>query len=107
MTSNALELISDSTTRERKIEIIQEMTSQRLLNYIKQTSVPDNLAYIVDEITIKRYNRLGSEGMKSTSQEGLSMTFDDDDFLAYKDELDAWIEENTPTNNKRWVLWNA
>lgn len=107
MTNNALELISDATTKERKIEIIQEMTSQRILNYIEQTSVPDSLAYIVDEITIKRFNRLGSEGMKSTSQEGLSMTFDDDDFLAYKDELDAWIEKNTPKNNKKWVLWNA
>lgn len=105
--SNALELIQDSTTPERKLEIIQQMTTQRLLNYISEQEVPKELAYIVDEISIKRFNRLGSEGMSSTTQEGLSMTFEDADFSAFKSELDAWIEANKPQNNKGWVLFNA
>lgn len=107
MTNNALELIQDSTTPERKLEIIQQMTTQRLLNYIGEQEVPQELSYIVDEISIKRFNRLGSEGMSSTSQEGLSMTFEEADFDAFKNELDSWIEQNKPQNNKGWVLYNA
>lgn len=107
MTSKALELIRDSTTDERKLEIIQEMTTQRLLNYIGEQEVPQELSYIVDEISIKRFNRLGSEGMSSTSQEGLSMTFEEADFDAFKADLDAWIEANKPQNNKGWVMYNA
>lgn len=107
MASKALELIRDSTTDERKLEIIQEMTTQRLLNYIGEQEVPKELSYIVDEISIKRFNRLGSEGMSSTSQEGLSMTFEEVDFDAFKADLDAWIEANKPQNNKGWVMYNA
>lgn len=107
MASKALELIRDSTTDERKLEIIQEMTTQRLLNYIGEQEVPQELSYIVDEISIKRFNRLGSEGMSSTSQEGLSMTFEEADFDAFKADLDAWIEANKPQNNKGWVMYNA
>lgn len=107
MASKALELIRDSTTDERKLEIIQEMTTQRLLNYIGEQEVPQELSYIVDEISIKRFNRLGSEGMSSTSQEGLSMTFEEADFDTFKADLDAWIEANKPQNNKGWVMYNA
>lgn len=107
MTSKALELIRDSTTDERKLEIIQEMTTQRLLNYIGEQEVPQELSYIVDEISIKRFNRLGSEGMSSTSQEGLSMTFEEADFDAFKADLDAWIETNNPQNDKGWVMYNT
>lgn len=107
MASNVLELISDATTTERKVEIIEGMVTQKVLNYISQDELPTELEYIVQELTIKRFNRLGSEGMSSTSQEGLSMSWNDDDFSFYKDDLDAWLEENNPENNKRWVLWNA
>lgn len=107
MVSNVLELISDATTTERKVEIIEGMVTQKVLNYISQEELPTELEYIVQELTIKRFNRLGSEGMSSTSQEGLSMSWNDDDFSFYKDDLDAWLEENSPDNNKRWVLWNA
>lgn len=107
MSNHVLELISDSTSTERKVEIIEEMTAQRLLNYINQKEVPATLQHIVDEVTIKRFNRLGSEGMKSTSQEGLSMTFDESDFEEFKDELDAWIAANSPKDSKGWVLYNA
>lgn len=104
MKNNALELIQDSTPLERKLEIIQQMTTQRLLNYIGEQEVPQELSYIVDEISIKRFNRLGSEGMSSTSQEGLSMTFEEADFDDFKNELDDWVEAHKPGADKGWVF---
>lgn len=107
MSSNVQELISDATPSTRKIEIIEQMTAQRLCAYLGTEEVPGELAYILDEMTIKRFNRLGSEGMSSTSQEGLSMTFDDKDLEPFKDDLDAWVDKNKPANKKGWVLFNA
>ena len=33
------------------------------------TEIPEELTYVVEEIVIRRYNRIGSEGMKSESVE--------------------------------------
>ena len=45
--------------------------------------VPSDLSWVIVEVMVKRYNRLGSEGLLSQSAEGLSMTFDSSDFEAY------------------------
>ncbi len=41
------------------------------------TEVPEELDYIIEEIAVRRYNRIGTEGMKSESVEGHSVTFYD------------------------------
>lgn len=47
--------------------------------------VPESLKFIVQEITIRRFNRIGTEGMQSESVEGHSITFYDldDEFKPY------------------------
>lgn len=46
--------------------------------------VPDDLEWIIKEIVIVRYNRLGNEGQKKSSVEGLSATYDQaDDWSKY------------------------
>lgn len=107
MNNATLELISDETSIERKVEIITERTTQRLLNLIGQKEVPSELQYIVDEVTIKRFNRLGNEGMQSSTQEGLAMVFDSSDFAEFKDEIDNWIELNQPSKIKKQVFFYA
>jgi len=39
--------------------------------------IPEHLEFIVEEITVRRFNRLGTEGMQSESVEGHSITFYD------------------------------
>ena len=39
--------------------------------------------FIISEVVILRYNRKGSEGMKSESVDGYSVTYETDDFNAY------------------------
>lgn len=108
MENKILELIKDSTSIERKVEIIQELTSQRLARLLGVSKIPGELEYIVIEISTKRYNRLGSEGFKRHSQEGLSLEFYDSDFDEFKDDIDRWLKENKPSKrNKGWVFFNA
>lgn len=40
--------------------------------------VPDELSYIVSELVVIRYNRIGSEGLTNESVEGYSATYSDD-----------------------------
>lgn len=49
--------------------------------------IPESLDFIVEEITIRRFNRIGTEGMQSESVEGHSITFYDleKEFTPYED----------------------
>lgn len=45
------------------------------LRYLLDKDIPDNLRFIVTEISVMRFNRLGSEGMKSELVEGRRADF--------------------------------
>lgn len=53
--------------------------------------VPEHLEFIVEEITVRRFNRLGTEGMKTESVEGHSVTFYEltDEFVPYQSIIEA------------------
>lgn len=61
--------------------------------------IPEELNYIVEEITVRRFNRLGAEGMQSESVEGHSITFYDlkDEFTPYQDVINAHKADNGVT----------
>lgn len=102
------ELILDSTSFERKIEIIKEITSERLKGILGTDYIPSELNYIVDEVSIKRFNRLGSEGYKTHRQEGLVLEFEESDFDEFADDINRWLDKNKPSQNRKgWVLYNA
>ncbi|WP_339165377.1 phage head-tail connector protein [Siminovitchia sp. FSL W7-1587] len=53
--------------------------------------IPTELHFIVEEISIRRFNRLGAEGMKSESVEGHNTNFYDlkDEFVPYESIIAA------------------
>ncbi|WP_368250914.1 phage head-tail connector protein [Enterococcus sp. 2201sp1_2201st1_B8_2201SCRN_220225] len=78
---------------DKKLEVIERRTTERLksiLGLSATTEVPAEFESIVYEVTLKRFNRIGNEGMASYSQEGLSMTFPDSDFAEYANELETF-----------------
>lgn len=58
--------------------------------------IPSHLEYIVEEITVRRFNRLGTEGMQSESVEGHSVTFYDlsKEFTPYESIIDSEKEDD-------------
>lgn len=52
--------------------------------------IPEPLEFIVEEITIRRFNRIGTEGAKSESVEGHTITFYEleKEFVPYEDIID-------------------
>lgn len=78
---------------EEQLEVIETWTKERLCIILNVSEVPQSLSYIVKEVSLKRWNRIGNEGMQSFSQEGLSMTFPESDFDEYRNEIEEWKDQ--------------
>ena len=70
--------------------IIDDVTTNRLKTLLDVEEVPTELEDIVTEVSIVRYNKIGSEGVTSHSVEGETMSFSDNDFKGYLDDIEAW-----------------
>lgn len=85
-----------------KIEIIIDSVANRLKNLLGGVSIiPQQLMYIVTEVSVIRFNRIGSEGMSSHSVEGESISFSDNDFVGFMDEIEAYLDEQKGTKRGR------
>lgn len=101
MTNNAKKLINESTIDER-LKAITSLVEARLCHKLGGLEeVPEELGYIVDEVSIARFNRIGSEGLSSHSIEGESMSWSDDDFAPYEDDLRDWLNRQEETKRGR------
>lgn len=84
-----------------KVETIMEMTEQRLMLMLGLSIIPDALSFVVVEVTIARYNRIGSEGTSSHSVSNESMSWSDDDFAPYKDDIQTWLNAQAEPTTTR------
>ena len=98
-----LGLDSPTQAMTDRIETIIGMTEQRLafLLGIPVNGIPTKLSYIVVEVTIARFNRIGSEGVSSHTVQGESLTWSDDDFKPYMDDIQEWLNAQDEVNTTR------
>ena len=91
------------TTDEAVISVIEncvDVATSRLLIRIGAETVPEQLGYIVREVAVRRYNRIGSEGVSSHTVEGESMSWNEDDFAAFESDINAYLAANHAGNPK-------
>lgn len=57
------------------------------------------------DVVIKRFNRIGSEGLASHTVEGESQVFAEDDFAEYEDDIQAYLDslENATKGKVRFL----
>lgn len=87
-----LGIASDDTSIDEKLKLIISTATARLKVLLGGMEPPDSLNYIIREVSIVRFNKIGSEGVDSHTVEGESMTFTDDDFSQFKDEIQAFLD---------------
>lgn len=94
--------LSDPTeAMQAKVETILALTQQRFFFLTGQTEVPEALTYIIVEVVIARFNRIGSEGAVSHSVQGESLTWSDSDFDPYMDDIQSWLNaQKEPTTTR-------
>lgn len=88
----------EDSLQDAVLIVIMENVSNHLKALLGK-EIPAELNYIVEEITVRRFNRLGAEGMQSESVEGHSVTFYDlkDEFVPYEAVIDAHKADNGVT----------
>ncbi|PTJ71217.1 phage head-tail connector protein [Mammaliicoccus sciuri] len=89
------DFLEDVKERIGFTDIIQDKQLYSIIRNVKSElkaripvrQIPEALRFIVIEISVKRYNRVGAEGMTSESVEGRSSTYEANDFAPYEDIL--------------------
>lgn len=85
--TDLLTLNDPQATPEQKMTVIEKMTTQQLQSKLNGGTIPSELQYIVAMVVQARFNRIGSEGMSSYSENEQSMSFPDDDFTPFYDVI--------------------
>ena len=80
------------TSLDDKLKLIISAVTARLTVLLGGVEPPESLDYIIREVSIIRFNKIGSEGMTSHSVEGESLTFTDSDFAGYMDDIASYLE---------------
>lgn len=83
---------SDDLRMDDKLKLIISATTARLRVLLGGVEPPESLDYIVREVSVIRFNKIGSEGMKSHTVEGETQQFVDSDFDGYADDIQAFLE---------------
>lgn len=60
--------------------------------YLEDNTFPIELNYLVDQLSLAKYNKFHNEGMNSVSEEGLSMSFNSNDLKDCLPDIQAWID---------------
>lgn len=81
-------------------EIIQ-VVEEKISLYLGLSEVPKPLGWIVVELSVARFNRIGSEGMSSESVDGGTSSYIEDELGQYKHYLNEYIRQNTKNKGYR------
>ena len=98
MLLNRIKTLLQINDNDELIYEIVEITKEKILNYINEKELPKELEFILIELSIERYNRIGSEGLNSESSDGVNFTYNNGDMLdKYKEDLNRYIKNNLKT----------
>lgn len=92
-----LEFKTDETDNDEKLNLLISFAVARLKLKLGGIEPPEEMDYIIIEVVVKRFNRIGSEGFKNHSFEGESVTFCDDDFEEFEDDIQAFLDSQKQT----------
>ena len=90
---------------DKKLDWILSTTRARLKVLLGGIDPEDDLDYIITEVSIVRYNRIGSEGAQSHTVECESTSFLNSDFDAYMDDIQAYKEQKNIDISKGGIRW--
>lgn len=96
-----LGISKDDTSLDPKLNLILSSTTSRLKALLGGQDPPDELKYIITDVAVIRFNKIGSEGLSSHTVEGESQSFSEDDFAGYKDDIQTWLNNQKKANKGR------
>jgi len=94
--------ISD-TESDTLLNTLIGLKSGKLQAALRASTIPTSLEYILIELVIQAYNKLGSEGLSAESVEGISRTYDTsiDELAPYTYAITHYL--NTSSGKFRFI----
>lgn len=92
------------TSQDKKLLWLLDTAEARLKLLLGGVTPPDEMEHIVIEVAIIRFNRIGSEGLKSHNVQGEELTFQASDFAGYEDEIQAF-KDSQNSDSKGGIRW--
>lgn len=81
--------------KDELLTVLFDDASNLVCTYINSDSLPNKLSWIAEEIAIKRFRRIGAEGIKSKQIDVIKKDFDENILSEYKAALDKHIKINS------------
>lgn len=97
----------NDNSEDEVLAILLTHSIQLVNAYLGVAEIPQSLQFIAEQITIKKYNKLGSEGIKTEKLDVISNTYSINDLTEYKSILDMYKDTELPqkkTTNKLETL---
>lgn len=89
------------TTKDGLLTLLISLATGRLKILIGGLDPPESLNYIIVDVVTARFNRIGSEGLSGHTVEGESLTFKDDDFSGFANDIEKFLEAQQGTTRGR------
>jgi len=83
-----------------KLSLIMRLARSRLKFLLEDQEPPESMDYIIIDVAITRYNRIGSEGMKIQNVEGLNQHFFDSDFDPFMADIQKELDRRRNKNSR-------
>ena len=107
------------SSQDELLNVIRENAEKQLIQTVNRigrkysipefTMIPEDLGWILDDLVVRRFNRVGSLGISSESVSGHSVTYDDvgvDDYLSSLEDYLAGMavdEDGSRSGSKIWI----
>ena len=89
-------------SRDELLAEIARLVAMPVLLHIKQNEVPGELEWIVVELAVARYNKIGAEGYTEEKSDNIQNKYEENTFNKYVPFLNEWIERNSePTTEPK------
>ena len=102
MLLNRMKVLIGITDNDEQLNEILDINKSKILNYINEAELPLELEFVLIELSIQRYNKIGSEGVSSESIDGRTTSYEDD-FESYKQYLDDYMSRNNTSKGFRLI----
>lgn len=85
------------------IDLVTKQLRQKLHGV--PDGIPEELEYILIEVTVARFNRLGSEFVSSQTEEGHSLSWANQDYFSpFLNDIEVWNERQDPYDRSGAVI---
>ena len=93
--------LTEDSEQDNLLRILLNDAIDYMKVYIETDSIPKQLQFIAEEVAIKRYRRIGSEGISTEKIDVLSTSYKSDDFYEYKPLMKLYKNNNVKVKKLR------